>query len=42
LEDRSKEIIIGGVKKIKGSKYSREQIEDALEDLVYFEKHITA
>lgn len=42
LEDKSKENIIGGVKKIKGSKYSREQIEEALKELAYFEKNITA
>lgn len=41
LEDKSKKDIIGGVQKIKGSKYSIEQIEEALKELAYFEKHIS-
>lgn len=38
LQDKSRESIIQGVIKIKGAKYSREQIETALNDFSYFGK----
>ncbi len=41
LEDKLKENVIGGVQKIKGSKYSKEQILRSLEHFAYFEKSIT-
>lgn len=40
LEDKSKENIIKGVQKIKGSKYSKEQIQLSLEKFSYFNKPI--
>ncbi len=40
LEDKSKDNIISGVQKIKGPKYSREQILDSLENFSYFNKPI--
>lgn len=36
LEDRSEANIIRGVQKIKGSKYSKEQIEGAFKDFAFF------
>ncbi len=36
LENKSKESIINGVQKIKGLKYSKEQIQHSLDDLEYF------
>ena len=40
LVDRSKSEIIAGVQKIKGTKYSEEEIEAALDEFPYFGKHI--
>ncbi len=39
-QDKTKESIISGVRKIKGSKYSRPQIQDSLEKFSYFNKPI--
>lgn len=39
LEDKSRENVIRGVEKIKGSKYTREQIQRALENFSNFNKH---
>lgn len=41
LEDKSKESIISGVQKIKGSKYSNEHIQCSLENFEYFEKPLS-
>ncbi len=38
LEDKSRESVIAGVQKIKGAKYSVEQIQCALENFDYFSK----
>lgn len=40
LEDKSKTSIINGVQKIKGLKYSKEQIQHSLKELAYFNKPI--
>ena len=40
LDDKSRASIINGVKKIKGSKYSQEQIEQSLQNFEYFNKRI--
>ena len=41
LENKSQENIIRGVQKIKGSKYSKEQILSALDEFQYFDKGIS-
>lgn len=38
LEDKSRESVIAGVQKIKGAKYSVEQIQRSLERFAYFNK----
>lgn len=40
LTDKSKDSVINGVRKIKGSKYSLKEIENALNELSYFNKLI--
>lgn len=37
LEDKSKSSVIKGVEKIKGSKYSREKIEETIKSFSYFD-----
>lgn len=40
INDLSKDAIIAGVKKIKGNKYSREQIELTFKDFSFFGKNM--
>lgn len=39
LEDKTRESVINGVLKIKGEKYNRAEIRQALDDFAYFDKH---
>lgn len=42
LEDKTKESVINGVLKIKGSKYTPEQIRHSLNDFAFFDKNFIA
>jgi hypothetical protein len=42
LEDKAKESVINGVLKIKGSKYTPEQIRHSLNDFAFFDKNFIA
>lgn len=42
LEDKTKESVINGVLKIKGSKYTQEQIMHSLDDFDFFDKKFKA
>lgn len=42
LEIKTKESVINGVQKIKGTKYTKEQILSSLNNFIYFDKSFTA
>jgi len=40
LQEKTRESVIGGVKKIKGSKYSQDEINNVIQEFSYFNKEI--